>query len=103
MHGGSRRLLGQVKAIGLLDLLWQSIFEDPVRSSTGPPMHLKQPGFGHAKEKGPDCRQQRRDLGGNWGRVSQRASASTRTALAAAALAEPPGETLPDGRARLLG
>ena len=25
------------------------------------------PGFGHAKEKGPDCRQQRRDLGGDWG------------------------------------
>jgi hypothetical protein len=60
------------------------------------------PGFGHAKEKGPDCRQQRRDLAG-LGRVSQRPSASTRTALAAAALAEPLGEALPDGRAGLLG
>jgi hypothetical protein len=63
---------------------------------------MGQPGFGHAKEKGPDCRQQRRDLA-RLGRVSQRASASTRTALAAAALAEPLGEALPDGRAGLLG
>jgi hypothetical protein len=38
-----------------------------------------------------------------WGCVSQRASASVRTALAAAALAEPLGEALPDGRASLLG
>jgi hypothetical protein len=37
------------------------------------------------------------------GCVSQRTSASTRTALAAAALAEPLGEALPDGRAGLLG
>jgi hypothetical protein len=37
------------------------------------------------------------------GCVSQRTSASTRTALAAAALAEPLGEALPDGRASLLG
>ena len=29
-----------------------------------PPMHVRQPGLGHAKEKGPDCRQQRRDLAG---------------------------------------
>jgi hypothetical protein len=39
----------------------------------------------------------------DWGRVSQWASASTRTALAAAAPAEPLGEALPDGRAGLLG
>src|ERR1041384_1514725 len=39
----------------------------------------------------------------DWGRVSQWASASTRTAFAAAALAEPLGEALPDGRAGLLG
>jgi hypothetical protein len=37
------------------------------------------------------------------GCVSQRTSASTRTALAAAALMEPLGEALPDGRAGLLG
>jgi hypothetical protein len=37
------------------------------------------------------------------GCVSQRTSTSTRTALAAAALAEPLGEALPDGRAGLLG
>jgi hypothetical protein len=31
-------------------------------------MHLRQPGFGHAKEKGPSrCRQQRRDPDGDWG------------------------------------
>src|SRR4029450_1786377 len=39
----------------------------------------------------------------DWGRVSQWASASTRTALAAAALAEPLGEAPPDRRAGLLG
>ena len=58
--------------------------------------------FGHAKERGPGRCRQRRDLAG-LGCVSQRGSASTRTALAAAALVEPLGEALPDGRAGLLG
>jgi hypothetical protein len=49
----------------------QGISEDPIRSSTGPPMHVRQPGFGHAKEKGPGrCRQQRRDLAGIGARQS---------------------------------
>jgi hypothetical protein len=73
------------------------------RNASGPPMHVGEPGFGHAKEKGPGrCRQQRRDLAGIGSRQSA-TSASTRTALAAAALAEPLGKALPDGRAGLLG
>ena len=75
---------------------------DPIRSSTGPPMHVRRR-FRACQREGPGrCRQQRRDLAGIGG-VSQRTSASTRTALAAAALAEPLGEALPDGRAGLLG
>jgi hypothetical protein len=54
------------------------------------------------KKKAPTAGSSDGTLAG-WGCVSQRALASTRTALAAATPAEPLGEALPDGRAGLLG
>jgi hypothetical protein len=69
-------------------------------SSTG--RGLDSPVSGMPKRKAPTAGSSDGTLWG-LGCVSQRTSTSTRTALAAAALAEPLGEALPDGRAGLLG
>jgi hypothetical protein len=104
MHRGSRRLGADAGSIGLLGLLRAGHLRGPhplVNRPTDAPQTARfracqreRPRPLQAAATGP-C--------GDWGRVSQRASASTRTVLAAAALAEPLGEALPDGRAGLLG